>query len=240
MQVKQVLVPFFLEQLDYIPIPLIEGQSDDGVYDYRFENIIFKGSDVVPDHVKVRYDNNMDFNFRDLSMNKAKQAMYIRIDHIKLNVKDVKFWFRRNSTPHVEDSGLANVLVGGDGISLSIHLKLNTVTPYFATSHIRCNIDSLKVRITEAKHQHLLNMATTLFGGVIRKRTERAVEEKLAEIMERVATVMNRVADEARSTAGGLKEQAKDKILPAIQNAVQQGVAPSTTTTGTGYTGLAQ
>jgi hypothetical protein len=239
MQMRQLLMPIVLEQLNYIPIPLVEGASDDGVYNYRFENIVLSGYDIAPEHIRVKYDNDMDFNFRDLSVNKAKQAMYIRIDHIKLNVKDVKFWFRRNSTPHMEDSGLANVLVGGNGVSLSIHLKLNTAQPYFATSHIRCHIDSLKVRVTEAKHQHLLNMITTLFGGVIRKRTERAVEEKLAEIMDRVAQVMNRVADQARTVASDLKEQTKEKVLPSVAGAVQQAMASSTTGTASSYTGPA-
>jgi hypothetical protein len=234
-QLRTLLVPMVLDQLNYIPIPLVEGKSDDGTYDYRFENIVLSGYDIAPDHVRMRYDNDMDFNFKDLSMDKNKQAMYIKIQNIKLNVKDVKFWFRRNSVPHVEDAGLANVLVGGDGMSVSLHMKLSTVQPYFATSHIRCHIDTMKVRITEAKHQHLMNMATTLFGGVIRKRTERAIEEKLAEIMVQVEAMLNRLGDQARAGAHQVSAQTKESVMPAISSAVHKAInTAQSSTTGTG------
>lgn len=195
-QIRQMLVPLIVEQLDVVPIPRIEGHNES--MQWSFDNLVFHGYDVLPDHIGFKYDNDMDFNFRDLSVNKARQHLLIRIRNMNLHMRDVHFWFKRTATPKIEDEGRADVHLRGKGLNLDIRVWVNPTAPFFQVYDVDCRINRLKIKILEARHEFLLNTVTTVLSPIIRRRVEHAVEDKLRQMLVKVEAVMNRGAEQVR------------------------------------------
>jgi hypothetical protein len=62
-QLRDVFVPLLIEQLHYIPIPIIQGSN--ARYDWTFENIVFSAYDILPEHIFL--DTETHTNFKPLS-----------------------------------------------------------------------------------------------------------------------------------------------------------------------------
>jgi hypothetical protein len=218
-QIRHMLVPLIVEQLDVVPIPRIEGHNES--MQWSFDNLVFHGYDVMPEHIGLKYDNDMDFNFRDLSLNKARQHLLIRIRNMNLHMRDVHFWFKRTATPKIEDEGRADVHLRGKGLNLDIRVWVNPTAPFFQVYDVDCRINRLKIKILEARHEFLLNTLTTVLSPIIRRRVEHAVEDKLRQVLVKVEAVMNRVAEQVRVGAHKITE-AQFGIPKMIQTAQNQ------------------
>jgi hypothetical protein len=57
-QLRSVFLPIIIEQFHYIPIPAIEDSNE--TYDWKFENIIFSGYDLLPEHIFIDTDSHTD------------------------------------------------------------------------------------------------------------------------------------------------------------------------------------
>lgn len=214
-QMRELLMPIVLDQLNRIPLPTIQG-SDEKM-DYKFDNIVFSGRDIVPDHMRIKYDNDMDFNVKDLRVQKADQTMRITISNINVYLTDVKFWFKRHHFPKIEDEGTADVSVGGDGAEIIIRAKMSANAPYFTTSKVECNIEKLKIKIVEsAKHETLLKMATTLWAGTVRRKVEDAVEEKLMQAMKNVEVQINKLIEKLKGAVSSDNAPTPVAVIKAI------------------------
>lgn len=227
-ELRQLIVPLVMEQLRSVPISTIEGSND--TYDFKLDGIILAANDIAPDRVRVKYDNDLEFDFRSLSLAEThKSDLTLHLEGMRTRLDNVHFWYRRKSFPKISDEGIANISLEGDGMDLKFRVRVASSSPFFHVTKVDCDIDRMRIRIVEAKHSALDKIVTSVFSGAIRKRVELAIEERLAVTMQRVEEILNRLAQQA-----GQAVQSARTAAPSVASKVVEAaktVAPSGTTT---------
>lgn len=190
---RQFLVPLMMKLFDKIPVPPNSGSND--TYDYRVENIVISGYDIVPEQVELHTSSDVSMNVHKLGADSAGAFAQMRIHNIKTKIEDIKFWFKRKSFPKIEDEGVADVILRGDGMNVVIDfsIKGEAGAPRFHLENCHVDIDNMKVNIKEAHHDFLLKMVTTLFGGAMKRNMTRTMEEKIESVFHNMEEGMNRI-----------------------------------------------
>jgi len=203
-QIRQYLVPLFHKHLEHIPLPPISGSTED--YDFKFENLNFSGTDILPDHIHVNTRSELDVNVNKLETDNFKSQAVLKITDIRTKLEGVHFWFKRKTIPKMEDHGIADVDLSGDGANLDIFLNLkgNSDDGLFHVAKCNLSIDKLKIHIREAKHQILLSILTTIFQGTIKRQIEDKVEENIKQIFETLEKGMNELTKKYTAQSGKL------------------------------------
>jgi len=223
-----------MEQLRSVPVSTIEGSTDS--YDFKLEGIVLAANDIAPDRIRVKYDNDLEFDFRSLTLADMRRSdLTIYLDGMRTRLDNVHFWYSRKSFPKISDEGIANISLEGDGLDLRFRLAVRSAMPYFHVTKVDCDIDKMKIRILEAKHAALDKIVTSVFSGAIRKRVEKAVEERLVETMQRVEELMNRLAQQA-----GQAVKSTAHAAPAVVQKVVETVSTAAGTTSTPVGGATQ
>jgi hypothetical protein len=219
-QMRKFIVPLLMKQLENIPVPSLEGSTED--MDYKFENLVFNASDIIPDHVHISMASDMDFNVKELETEKVNTRALLKITNIKTRVPNLKFWFKRKTIPRIEDHGVADVSLTGDGANLSIYLELSS--PFeekseFKFSKINFDIDKLKIDIKETQHTILMPILMTLLQGKFRRDIEQAIEDRIKSICKDIETGLNELLQKYPPSRLGsiITEELKSKdILPSL------------------------
>lgn len=210
-QMRQYIVPLFLKQLENIPIPPIEGSTDD--YDFKVENITFSGREIIPEHVEIHVRSDMDFNVPKLQTDKASTRALLKISHVKTHMDNVKFWFKRKSIPRLEDHGIADIALSGEGATLMVLLRLSTgwEHPNFSVLKVSVDIDKIQIDIKQAQHQVLLNMITTFFQGKLKRDVENTIENRITDIFHDLESGFNELM--IKYPPSRLGEMVKEQVM---------------------------
>jgi hypothetical protein len=206
---RQYLVPLLHKYLEHIPLPPLEGTTDD--YDYKFDNLNFSGTDILPDHVNIEFKSQLAVDVPKLETEKFASEACVKITDIRTKLEGVHFWFKRKVIPKMEDHGVADADLSGDGAKITIFLKLNAASNQGFLHVTKCDIDidKLKINVREAKHQMLLNMITTVFQGAIKRQIETKLEESIKSLFTNIETGLNNLAK--KYPPSKLVEYAKEK-----------------------------
>lgn len=123
--VKDVILPSFIRQIGYVPIPRAE-YSDDSI-DVVIENLILSGPNLFPNLISIRADNSFTFSpFPSITkhVDTHHHKMQLSGQGIQADIRDVNFAFRRKTGwPKISDHGLADVVVAGKGISFDVEIE---------------------------------------------------------------------------------------------------------------------
>jgi hypothetical protein len=104
----------------------------------------------------------------------------LTFSHIQADLRDVAFSFKRKTTPRVSDSGLADVLLGGTGLTVSVHLRSAPATDQTSVFHIKsvdAKLGDVKVAIRDSKHDLLYKTLKPLMMGLVKKQIKKAIED---------------------------------------------------------------
>lgn len=191
-ELRQYVVPLLLKQLEEIPVPTFEGHNED--YDYRIENLVLSGSDIIPDRVMVYFDSEFEFNVSQLEAEKGSTTALLKVSDIKTKIPGVRFWIHKKTFPSIEDSGTANISITKKGAVLKIFLKIEnlfTEKPTFVFSKVQFFIDALSINIIETKHTVLTPILTGLWKTKIKRTIEEQAEKKIIEIAKSMEDGLN-------------------------------------------------
>jgi len=191
-QMRKFIAPLLLKQLEHIPVPSFEGSNED--MDFKIDNLVLNGSEIIPDHVHIAIASNMDFNVKELETEKAHSKALLKVTNIKTKVENMKFWFKRKSIPKIEDHGIADVSLTGDGANLSIYLELSA--PFdeqrnFKFSRISFDIDKLQIDIKETQHTIVMPILMAVLQGKFKRDIEQAIEDKIKSVCGDIETGLN-------------------------------------------------
>jgi len=204
---KGLLVPIFLAEFEEIPIQRVEMISPK--YDLILQNLMFSGSDLLPEHIKIKMDSDMDMNLRAPTSDIMKAKLTFKIQNIQTKLNNVAFRYKRKILPRYSDQGIVDVQIQGPGTYIKIKwdiISYPNKSMRFSLRKTSCHIDDLRVHIREAKHELLDKVITKLFGANLRKKMEREVEHNLDAIGNSIANMFN----------GALKSITGPTELPAV------------------------
>jgi hypothetical protein len=101
----------------------------------------------------------------------ANVSAQIQAAQIQANMRDVAFWFRKESSfPKLQDSGLADVLLGGEGLAITAHLTSakKDKSSVLKVKNVNVKKDTLKFSIRDSKQDLLYKTLRPLATGLVK------------------------------------------------------------------------
>ncbi|TCD61093.1 hypothetical protein EIP91_009046 [Steccherinum ochraceum] len=215
LDIRKVILPSLIEQVGYVPIPRIE-YTDDSM-DVVIENLALSGKNLFPNIVSLEAHNFVKFSPYNAIKDETHHEFTFTLGQIQADMKDVAFYFRKKTgIPKISDSGLADVLLGGSGLTVTAHVR-STSKPgkddpasVFTVQSVNVKVDTLKFSIRDSKHDLLYKTLKPLATGLVKKQLQKAIEGAVRTGLEYVDGQLVGVRDrmrEAKETDGQSRTQ---------------------------------
>ncbi|KAI0644415.1 hypothetical protein C8Q79DRAFT_1011468 [Trametes meyenii] len=216
--VRQQIIPGFIDQLGYVPIPRIE-YTDESV-DLVIENLALSGKNLFPNLVTMEARN-----FAKLSAYKSIQDEFhheftLTLGQIQADMRDVAFYFRKKTgTPKLTDSGLADILLGGSGLTVTVHLVSadKDRSSVFKVKDVQTAIHTLKFSVRDSKHDTLYKVLGPLATGLVKKQLQKALGQAVRTALEYVDGQLVAVRDEMAQARASEDKGRRDVLREQLQ-----------------------
>jgi len=213
-ELSHVVIPMLLKHLEEIPLPNIEDHNED--YEYRIENITISGYDIIPEHVYFYLNSELDFNLKQLEAEKGSTIALLKVTDIKTKIPGIKFWIKKKTFPAIEDQGVANLTIGGEGAGLNIYLKIKNLfsnKPTFTFSRVQFSMDTLSIDVVETQHSIITPILSTIWKGKIKHTIEEQAQKKVLEMAQSLESSFNDLVSKYPPTK--LSSMATQKLVSA-------------------------
>lgn len=193
-QLKMLLIPLIKKLLEDIPLAKMEFYSQE--LDMVIEDLFVNGGDILPEFVRMNFDNRLEADFRLKGNESANRTrLWVEVRGIKPSFKHFKFWYQRKTFPKLEDTGMANLIFKGYGIRLVMIWELSAESgkeTILKLKNCKCTIDSIDIEVLEAKKHSLLDkIGASILEGRLKRRISSAIENFLYANMEAANTQIN-------------------------------------------------
>jgi hypothetical protein len=178
-----------------------------------------------------------------MQMDRMVAYLLLQLSDIKVDMRDVKFWFKKKTFPQLEDSGLVDVHVEGFDSRIFIRWKVETFTyapARFTVDAVDVNIQKMRLDFKQAHHDWLLSIAAKMFTGHVKRMIEDYIESSLREGLTAINNRLNQIAvegltvavpDIAADVTKSVTSTVKETVIPAAKeqalNAVQAVIEPA-------------
>jgi hypothetical protein len=201
--IRKVILPSLIEQVGYVPIPRIE-YTDDKM-DLVIENLTLQGRNLFPNIIEVAAQTYMKMSPYSAIKDESHHTMTVTLSQIQADMRDVTFYYKKKTGfAKLKDSGLADVFLGGNGITATVTINNNTSSSkaskksLFQVKSVHVKVDALKFSIRDSRHDLLYKTLRPLATGLIKKQVAKAIEDgirfgfeyadrELVKVRERVA-----------------------------------------------------
>ncbi|KAF8580268.1 hypothetical protein K439DRAFT_1357420 [Ramaria rubella] len=198
--IRKVMLPMIVDKVGYIPIPRAE-YTDDNL-DLVIENLTLGGRNLFPNVVSVEAHNYAKFSPYAAIHEDARHELVITLGQMQADMRDVMFYFnKKTGMPKLTDSGLADILIGGSGITATIHLRTTTssnTSSVFTIRAVYVKVGTLKFSIRDSKHDTLYNFLRPFAGRIVKRQVQRAMGDALRTALEEVDEQLVRVRERMR------------------------------------------
>lgn len=213
MDIRKVILPSLIDQVGYVPIPRIE-YTDDNI-DIVIENLALSGRNLFPNLVSIEAHNFVKFSPYDAIRDEHHHDFTLTFGQIQADMKDVAFYFRKKSgIPKLTDSGLADVLLGGNGLTVTAHVSSaeKDKSSVFKVKDVTVKVDTLKFSIRDSKHDLLYKTLRPLATGLVKKQLQKAVEGAVRTALEYVDGQLVGVRD-SMAEAKASEDKSRTQVL---------------------------
>jgi len=182
-QMKNLVVDMVKKQLAEMSLASLEFSND--TYDVKIEDMGFSGN-ILPEYVDFVLKHDTHLNTNDSSKDLFRQTLYFRVDHIKPEFRNFKFWYSRKSFPKIDDYGMADIKITGSGLAIYITWKLESrggERPVATLQDVKVHIDGLEININDeaTKHNILDRFLAPYAASNIKDKLGSALENLLRE-----------------------------------------------------------
>ncbi|KAK7689617.1 hypothetical protein QCA50_007410 [Cerrena zonata] len=205
MDIRKVILPAIIDQVGYVPIPRIE-YTDDSL-DIVLENLALSGRNLFPNIVSIEAHNFVKFSPYNAIKDESSHDRY----------EDVAFYFRKKTgLAKITDSGLADVLLGGSGLTVTAHVKSsNDPASVFEVKDVNVKVDTLKFSIRDSKHDTLYKAVRPLATGLVKKQLQKAIEGAIRTGLEYVDGQLVGVRDRMKE-ADASEDKSRTQVLQEL------------------------
>ncbi|KAI0336661.1 hypothetical protein GY45DRAFT_1376920 [Cubamyces sp. BRFM 1775] len=211
MDIRKVILPSIIDQVGYIPIPRIEYTDD--TLDLVIENLALSGRNLFPNLVSMEAHNFVKFSPYNAIKDENHHEFVLTLGQIQADMRDVAFYFKKKSGfPKLSDSGLADVLLGGEGLTITAHVVSadKDRSSVFKVKNVHVKVATLKFSIRDSKHDMLYNTLRPLATGLVKRQLQKAIADAVTTGLEYVDGQLVGVRDrmnEAKDTEGMSRTQ---------------------------------
>jgi len=126
---------------------------------------------------------------------------------MQADMRDVAFYYRKKTgIPKMTDSGLADVVFGGHGLTATITLhSTKDKSSVFKVQDVNVKVDALKFSIRDSKHDFLYKTLKPLATGLVKRQIQKAIKDALTTGFEYIDGQLVAVRDRmetAKATEG--------------------------------------
>lgn len=182
-----VILPAVLENIAYIPLPRIE--YSDPQFDVIIENLVLESDNFAPNILEVASDNYFRWGRKKFA-NKNKNTAEIKVAGVQMDLRDVSFHIKRKKGfPSISDTGVADILLPGDGFSFNI--KVSSVDKkdrqnFFKVDKVDVDFKELKFKVKKSSYKLLLRLlkpiALRAMRPVLQKVVEKVIKDQFNEL----------------------------------------------------------
>ncbi|KAJ7765620.1 hypothetical protein B0H16DRAFT_396732 [Mycena metata] len=209
--VRGVILPTLVDKVGVIPIPRVE-YTDDSL-DLVVENLTLSGRHLFPNVVEIDAHNFVRFSPYTAAAkgDASRHEFTFTFAQIHADMRDVAFSFRTKTGIKMRDSGLADVVLGGEGLTATVTLTSSKDTSsVFHVANVRVKVGSLKFRLRDTKHDSLYKILKPLATRLIKKQIQKALADAIRTGFEYVdgqlVGVRDRM-DEAKGSDDGSRRE---------------------------------
>ncbi|EFR03238.1 hypothetical protein MGYG_06240 [Nannizzia gypsea CBS 118893] len=183
------VIPGTLASLSYIPLPRIE--VSDPMVDVVIENLAVQCDNLMPNILEFSSDNYWRWGRKNIGNhndNKANVSYYIK---------------KKKGFPHVTDTGVMDVFLGGDGFSFKImssSAQSKDKQHFIKADKVIVNIKNLDIRLKKSKHKMLFTLFKPLLLSVVRPAIQKVLELQIRQYFTKADKFAYQVHQEAQRT----------------------------------------
>ncbi|KAF6806369.1 hypothetical protein CSOJ01_08864 [Colletotrichum sojae] len=204
---SEVIIPAIFENVAYVPIPRIE--YSDPQFDAIIENLVLESDNFMPNVLEVNSENYFRWGRKKIA-NKHKQSFEVKVAGVQLDLRDVSYHVKRKQGfPSLTDTGVADILLAGDGFSFK--MKLSSADEkdsqnFFKIDKVDVDIKHMSIKLKKSNHKLLFSVVKPVMLKVLRPALQKAVEKAIKDqatqmdaLLFQVKQEADRAIDEARS-----------------------------------------
>ncbi|KAG8905215.1 hypothetical protein FRB99_000484 [Tulasnella sp. 403] len=213
--IRRVIMPSLIENVGYVPIPRIE--YTDNTLDLVIENLTLQGQNLFPNVISLEAHNFVKFSPYDKIPDEHHHDFKFVFSQVQADMRDVAFYFnKKNGFPKIRDSGLADVFLGGEGLTVKVHLASagRDRSSVFYVKDVDVKLDSLKFSVRDSKHDLLYKTLKPLATGLVKKQISKAITDAIRTgfeyVDEQLVQVRDRMAEAKASDDSSRKEVLKN------------------------------
>jgi len=211
--IRRVIIPALITHVGYVPIPRIE--YTDNMLDLVIENLTLQGQNLFPNIVSMEAHNFMQFSPYSAIPDNNHHDFTFTFSQVQADMRDVAFYFnKKNGFPKIKDSGLADVFLGGEGLTVTVNLASaqNDPRSVFYVKNVHVKIDSLKFSVRDSKHDLLYKTLRPLATGLVKKQISKAITDAITTGFEYVDEQLVQVRDRMAEAQGNENMSRKDVL----------------------------
>ncbi|KDQ18076.1 hypothetical protein BOTBODRAFT_155126 [Botryobasidium botryosum FD-172 SS1] len=194
--IRKVIVPQLVDKIGYIPIPRIE--YTDNQIDLVVENITLAGRNLFPNIISLEAHNFVQFSPYSTIKDEDNHDFKFTFAHMQADMRDVAFYFnKKTGLPKMKDSGIVDLLLGGAGLTVYVHLKSAGKDPrsVFYVENVSAKVDSLKFSVRDSSHDLLYKTVKPLIMGLVKKQISKAIQDSVRTGLEYIDEQLVQVRD---------------------------------------------
>ncbi|KAG6908916.1 hypothetical protein DXG01_002797 [Tephrocybe rancida] len=198
--IRHVILPQIIDKVGYIPIPRIE-YTDDAL-DLVVENLTLSGRNLFPNIIALEAHNFLRFSPYAAIADESKHRFTLTFGQMQADMRDVAFYYRKKTgMPKMRDSGLADVVLGGEGLTATVVLVSagKDRSSVFKVDSVHVKVDSLKFSIRDSKHDLLYKTLRPLATGLVKRQIQKAMADAITTGLEYVDGQLVGVRDRMES-----------------------------------------
>ncbi|KAF9457296.1 hypothetical protein BDZ94DRAFT_1326382 [Collybia nuda] len=183
--VRKVILPELVDKVGYIPIPRIE-YTDESL-DLVVENLTLSGRNLFPNVIALEAHNYVRFSPYSAITDESHHRFTLTFGQMQADMRDVAFYFKKKTgVPKLTDSGLADVVLGGEGLTATVVLVSagKDRSSVFKVHDVHVKVDTLKFSIRDSKHDFLYKTLKPLATGLVKKQIQKAIADSIRTGLE--------------------------------------------------------
>ncbi|KAG9010125.1 hypothetical protein FRB94_004366 [Tulasnella sp. JGI-2019a] len=211
--IRKVILPAMISNIGYVPIPRIE--YTDNQLDLVIENLTLQGQNMFPNIMSMEAHNFFQFSPYNAIPDKGHHNFTFTFSQVQADMRDVAFYFnKKNGFPKIKDSGLADVFLGGEGLTATVHLASagRDRSSVFHVKDVHVKLDSLKFSVRDSKHDLLYKTLKPLATGLVKKQIAKAITDAIRTGLEYVDEQLVQVRDRMAEAQGNDQVSRKDVL----------------------------
>jgi hypothetical protein len=125
----------------------------------------------------------------------------LSVSGIQMDLRDVSYYVKRKQGfPSITDLGVADIFLGGNGLSFKIKLATAEKSDrqnFFKVEKVDVNVSNFNIKLKQSKHKLLFAIAKPIMLKAIRPALQKALEKTIKDQLHQLDTYAYQVKLEA-------------------------------------------